>query len=59
MKTNTNSRRQALELLGAASLLTTTLRYAGAADDNQNTTPKVLFFSKSSGFEHDVVKRTK
>jgi type 1 glutamine amidotransferase len=55
---DTIPRRRALELLGAAALVTTTLRYGRTAEDNHTTKPRVLFFSKSSGFEHNVVKRT-
>src|SRR5437016_440320 len=51
------TRRRSLELLGAGILVTTTLG-VGHAEDKFNTTPKVLFFSKSSSYEHDVVKRT-
>ena len=48
------------ELLGAAALLDAATRYGRAADNkNKNTLLKVLFFSKSSGYEHDVVKRIK
>ena len=54
---DTVTRRRSLELLGAGIFMTTTLG-VGQAEDNFNSTPKVLFFSKSSGFEHDVVKRT-
>jgi hypothetical protein len=51
------TRRRSLELLGAGIFMTTTLGI-GHAEDNFNTTPKVLFFSKSSSYEHDVVKQT-
>ena len=54
---DTITRRRALELLGAGIFMTTTLG-VGHAEDKFNTTPKVLFFSKSSSYEHDVVKRT-
>jgi hypothetical protein len=48
-----------LELLGAMTFLETATRRGRAADDNnKNRLLKVLFFSKSSGFEHGVVKRT-
>jgi uncharacterized protein len=53
--TNTMPRRRALELLGAATFVTTTLPYA-AAVNNKNKS-RILFFTKSSGFEHDAVKR--
>src|SRR5262245_60846248 len=49
---NTIARRRAIEMLGAGALMTTALRYAPAAK------PRILFFSKSSGYEHDVVRRT-
>jgi hypothetical protein len=51
-ETDTISRRQVLELFGAATLIATALRYGHAADKR-----KVLLFTKSSGFEHDVVKQ--
>jgi type 1 glutamine amidotransferase len=50
-------RRRALALLGAGTFVSTTLRSARAAGDKDDAKPKVLFFSKSSGYEHDVVKR--
>ena len=50
------TRRRVLELLGAVTFLKTA--NGRAAGDNNKNKPKVLFFSKSSGFEHDVVKRT-
>jgi hypothetical protein len=49
--------RRSFELLGAGFFMTTTLG-VGHAEDKFNTTPKLLFFSKSSSYEHDVVKRT-
>jgi len=52
------TRRRVLELLGAVTFLKTAMPYGRAAGDNNKNKPKVLFFSKSSGFEHDVVKRT-
>jgi uncharacterized protein len=53
------TRRWVLELLGAVALLETTRPCGRAANNNnKNKLLKVLFFSKSSGFEHDVVKRT-
>jgi type 1 glutamine amidotransferase len=55
---HTVTRRRALELLGAGTLTTWTLRDGHAAEGQPNTKPRVLFFSKSSGYEHDVVKRT-
>jgi uncharacterized protein len=45
-------------MLGAGTLATCTFRYGHAAGDQANTKPRVLFFSKSSGYEHDVVKRS-
>ena len=51
-ETDTISRRQALDLFGAAILVTPSLRYGHAADKR-----KILLFTKSSGFEHDVVKQ--
>jgi type 1 glutamine amidotransferase len=48
----TITRRGALELIGAASMLPT---FAVATRPAEKT---VLFFTKSSGFEHDVVRRT-
>jgi hypothetical protein len=53
------TRRWVLELLGAVALLETSRPCGRAANNNnKNKLLKVLFFSKSSGFEHDVVKRT-
>jgi type 1 glutamine amidotransferase len=52
------TRRQVLELLGAVTFLRTAMPYGRAEDDNNTNKAKVLFFSKSSGFEHGVVKRT-
>jgi hypothetical protein len=54
---NTIPRRRAIELLGAGTLAATALRYAHAAGDKFKTKPRILFFSKSSGYEHDVVRR--
>src|SRR5205823_3309382 len=54
---DTVTRRRSLELLGAGIFVTTALG-VGHAEDNFNATPKVLFFSKSSSYEHDVVKQT-
>jgi hypothetical protein len=50
-------RRRALELLAAATLAATALPYSRAADDKNEKKRKVLLFTKSSGFEHDPVKR--
>jgi uncharacterized protein len=55
---NTIPRRRAIEMLGAGTLMATALRYAPAAGDKINAKPKILFFSKSSGYEHDVVRHT-
>jgi type 1 glutamine amidotransferase len=38
--------------------MATGLQYAAAAGDKSNAKPRILCFSKSSGYEHDVVKRT-
>ena len=54
---HTIPRRRAIELLGAGTLVATALRYGHAAGDKR-TKPRILFFSKSSGYEHDVVRRT-
>jgi hypothetical protein len=54
---NTIPRRRAIEMLGAGTLMATALRYAPAGDQF-NAKPRILFFSKSSGYEHDVVRRT-
>jgi type 1 glutamine amidotransferase len=48
----TITRRGALELIGAASML------PAAAVATHAAAKTVLFFTKSSGFEHDVVRRT-
>jgi uncharacterized protein len=45
------------ELFGAASLPLAAPTYGRAADDKTEKKRRVLFFTKSSGFEHDVVKR--
>ncbi len=50
-------RRRALALLVAGTFMSVTLRHGHAEGDKQDSKPKVLFFSKSSGYEHDVVKR--
>jgi type 1 glutamine amidotransferase len=49
--------RRSLISAGAASLAGAALPHAGAADDRNPKKRSVLFFSKSSGFEHDPVKR--
>jgi type 1 glutamine amidotransferase len=51
------TRRRVFELFAATSLLLTAQPYGSAADDKREKTRKVLFFTKSSGFEHDPVKR--
>lgn len=51
------SRRRAIKLLGTAALSATTLSYGRAAQDETEKKRTVLFFTKSSGFEHDTVKR--
>jgi uncharacterized protein len=54
---NAIPRRRALALLGAGTFVATAPRRGRAAGDKDAAKPKVLFFSKSSGYEHDVVKR--
>jgi hypothetical protein len=44
-------------MVGAGTLMATALRYAPAGD-KFNAKRRILFFSKSSGYEHDVVRRT-
>jgi Trehalose utilisation len=44
--------------LAGATFMTTALPYRLAAEDDNKRNRKVLFFTKSSGFEHDLVKRT-
>jgi type 1 glutamine amidotransferase len=51
------TRRRAFETLGAATLALTALSYGRAADDKTEKKSRVLLFTKSSGFEHDTVKR--
>jgi hypothetical protein len=55
---NTITRRRALQLLAGATFMTTALPYRLAAEDDNKRNRKILFFTKSSGFEHDLVKRT-
>jgi hypothetical protein len=50
-KTGVITRRWALELLGVTSVSLAALPYSRAAQK------RILFFTKSSGFEHDPVKR--
>jgi type 1 glutamine amidotransferase len=50
------TRRRALELIGAASLPLAAPAYGRAAEDSEKR-PRILLFTKSSGFEHDVVRR--
>jgi uncharacterized protein len=54
-KTGAITRRGVLELFGATSLSLAAPPYGRAADDK--TEKRILFFTKSSGFEHDPVKR--
>jgi uncharacterized protein len=54
---NAIPRRRALAMLGAGTFVSTALRRGRAAADKDDAMPKILFFSKSSGYEHDVVKR--
>ena len=51
------TRRCVLKLFGATSLLPAALCNGRAADDKTEKDRKILFFTKSSGFEHDPVKR--
>jgi len=57
-RTTAITRRRIIELFGATSLLPAALCYGRAADDKVENERKILFFTKSSGFEHDPVKRT-
>src|SRR5215475_4733287 len=50
------TRRQFFELLSATSLSIAAQPSGRAADDKM--TKRILFFTKSSGFEHDPVKRS-
>ena len=54
-KNSAITRRRVLELLGATSFPLASLPYGRAADDT--TKKRILFFTKSSGFEHHSVKR--
>jgi type 1 glutamine amidotransferase len=56
-RTGAVTRRRVFELFGAASLSVTLPTYGRAADDNTEKRRRILFFTKSSGFEHDAVKR--
>jgi type 1 glutamine amidotransferase len=49
--------RRALLLLSVTCLAEAVLPHARAADDRNRKKRRILFFSKSSGFEHDAVKR--
>jgi uncharacterized protein len=49
--------RRTLLLLCGASSMKVALPAARGADETNQRKPSVLFFSKSSGFEHDPVKR--
>jgi len=51
------TRRRALTLLGTATFITTALSHGSATGDHNKQKRKVLVFTKSSGFEHDTVKR--
>ena len=53
------TRRRVLELFGATSLPLAAVPYvrASAANEKVEKKHRVLFFTKSSGFEHDPVKR--
>jgi type 1 glutamine amidotransferase len=53
--THSFNRRQLIFALAAALVAPTVVRTAAAAD--KDTPKKVLFFTKSSGFPHSVVKR--
>jgi uncharacterized protein len=55
--TRSMTRRRAFKLIGAATLPATALSHAHARDAKTHRTRNVLFFTKSGGFEHDVVKR--
>jgi type 1 glutamine amidotransferase len=55
-RTSAITRRRVLELFGATSLPLVPLRYGRAAGKIE-TKRRILFFTKSSGFEHDPVKR--
>lgn len=44
-------------MLGAGTFASLTMHKALAVGIMEDTKPRVLFFSKSSGYEHDVVKR--
>jgi hypothetical protein len=51
------TRRRVLELCGAASLPLPALTSGRAAAGDTEKKRRILFFTKSSGFEHDVVKQ--
>jgi type 1 glutamine amidotransferase len=53
---NVNARRDFLKLAGAA-LLGPAVAASLRADEKNGSPKKILFFTKSSGFEHSVVKR--
>jgi hypothetical protein len=55
-KTSAITRRRVLELFSATSLSLAALPHGRAADDKMKK--RILFFTKSSGFEHDPVKRS-
>ena len=50
------TRRQAVGLLAAATVPAVALTRARAAE-GKSERPRILFFTKSSGYEHDVVNR--
>jgi type 1 glutamine amidotransferase len=51
------TRRQALQVLGAAAAAGAALPGVRLAHAEDKPRKKILFFTKSSGFEHDVIKR--
>ena len=56
-RTSVVTRRRVLELLSATSVSLAALPSGRAADDKMKK--RILFFTKSSGFEHDPVKRNR
>ena len=56
-RTTALTRRCVLKLFGATSLLPVILCSGRAAGENMEKDRKILLFTKSSGFEHDPVKR--
>jgi len=55
---HTIPRRRAIKMLGIGTLMAAGFAHAHAAGGKVNARPKILFFSKSSGYEHDVVRPT-